>query len=120
MRRHVGREFELEGLGDLGRHLAAHGEAPSHLEGEEVVDRLDLHESRLLAAGRWQLALEKTAHVIRTRRDASDVLQAQLLADLVEWIRRPLAERAGGDWPARLAPARVMIFRPRRAQGLDA
>src|SRR4051812_14889877 len=76
MRRHVGREFELEGLGDLGRHLAADGEAASHFECEKVVNRLNLHEARLFAAGRRQLALEKAAHVFRPRRNAGDVLQA--------------------------------------------
>src|SRR5262245_32102466 len=114
VRRHLGRKFELEDLRDLGRHLAAHGEATRHLEGEKVVDGLDLHEARLLAAGCGQLALEKAAHVLRARRDAGDVFQAQLLADLVERIRWPLAERTGHDRPARLTPARVMMLRPGR------
>src|SRR5882724_7208528 len=120
MRRHVGREFELEGLRNLGRHLAAHGEAASHLKRKKIVDGPDLHEARLLAAGRGQLALEKAAHVLRARRNADDLLQAQLLADLVERVRRPLAERAGHDRPARIASARVMMLRPGRAQWLDA
>src|SRR4029450_14111627 len=87
VRWHVRREFELEAARDLGWTLAAHGEAAGHLEGEEVVDGLDLHEARFLAAGR-HLALEKAAHVVRPRRDAGDVLNAQLLADLVERVRR--------------------------------
>src|SRR5664279_829791 len=73
MRRQVRCEFEIEGMGDFRRHLIGQRKPPRGIEREEVVHGLRNDETRLSRAGRRHLALEKTPHIGRRRRNPCDI-----------------------------------------------
>ena len=119
MGRRVRRRFQAKGARHLARDLTGQCVASGRVEGEEFVDRQQLHKARLLGPESGDLLVEKAADLLRRRSDPRDIFEPQPLAQLVERLGGAAGERGGLNWPSRLAEHRLMVWRPRGAQRFD-
>src|SRR5690349_2312358 len=86
MRRKVRRALEFERSRDFGRNILRERKAARRVERQKIVDGVERNETRLPRTAWRHLFLQEVAHLGRTRRDPSDILQTKLLPDFVERI----------------------------------
>src|SRR5215468_3993440 len=65
--RRVRRRFQAKGASHFARDISGQRVASGRIEGEEFVDRQQLHKARLLGPERGDLLVEKAADLLRSR-----------------------------------------------------